>query len=128
MPQTVSRDKPIALGHARSTHAGILVLSPAGELDLAFAPAPRAAPEQASVGRERVVLDLRGVTSADSTITAVLDVASRLLGGGGRRLLIASTHALPMQVLQLTGSAMVLDVPAPGGLPEKDLVALLDDG
>lgn len=129
MPQIVSRDKPIGLGHARSAHGRILVLSPPGEPDLAFAPARRAAPEQASVGRERlVVLDLRDVTSADSSIRAGHDGGSRLLGRGGRRLLIANTHALPMRVLQLSGSTTALNAPAPAGLPEKDLVALLDDG
>lgn len=91
----------------------VALVTPAGELDVADAPALRRALRAASgSGVALVVVDLARVTFVDSTVLGVLLEAHRALAQP-RRLVVAGAQGLPLRTLQLTGLDTVLQVVAP---------------
>ena len=90
---------------------GYVVVSVAGEVDVATEQDLR--DELAAVlhdGPEDVVVDLGGVTFMASAGLGVLLGARRVLGDGGRRLVLAAAHGDVAQVLTITGVSDVIPV------------------
>lgn len=90
----------------------VVVVSPYGELDIADAPALRAA-LLAACGRASglVVLDLAAVTFLDSTILGVL-VAARKRLQSDCRLVVVNAGPRVLKVMRLTGLDEALNVHA----------------
>lgn len=86
---------------------GILIVSPEGEADLENAPTLAAALAQADTSA-RIVVDLSGVSFADSSAMAVLvELANRARGGGGA-LHLAAPRPHVRRVLEMTRLTLVL--------------------
>jgi anti-anti-sigma factor len=110
----------------RSPGGVVVVVSPAGELDLATAPALREALLEACLGTERlVVVDLRLVTFADSSAMAVLVAAFNRVADEGRSFLMVNAHGRALKVLRLTGLTSVMDVREPGEQLDDEVRGLL---
>jgi anti-sigma B factor antagonist len=89
---------------------GAVVVSVAGELDLATAPRlKRALGDVLGAGASRVVLDMAGVTFIDSTALGVLVGVQRGLRPDAR-LAIAGSGADVMNVFELTGLDSTFDM------------------
>jgi anti-anti-sigma factor len=94
---------------------GQLVLSVAGELDMATAPVLRERLEAATAqGATRIVVDLSEVTFIDSISLAALVAAKHKPGGAGR-LAIVTEAPYALLILEATGLDSVLNV-----FPDRD--------
>jgi anti-sigma B factor antagonist len=89
--------------------AGIAVVKPHGELDLASAGMLRDALEQVAAV-ERVIIDLSGLEFIDSTGIGVLVAAHQHATDEGRSLAVVKGTGQVAQLLELTGLSQQLSV------------------
>src|SRR3954452_24739451 len=84
--------------------AGDALIALTGELDLSGAPAleHEIAKLAARPDVERVILDLRGLEFLDSSGLRVVALAERLLGGGGRSLVLVRGNENVQRVFEIT--------------------------
>ena len=101
---------PIAYAiEARTTPAGDVVLTLAGELDLAAAPTVREHLESAAAtGAHSIVLDMAEVTFVDSSALRELLRADSALRGAGRTLILTAVPPAVVRLLELTRTDDVL--------------------
>ncbi len=87
----------------RQTDSGVTVVSPSGRLDVAGAPALKAAIGDAvKAGPPRLVIDLEGVSFVDSTGLGSVIAALKLVRGSKGDLRIAAPNQQVRVVLELT--------------------------
>ena len=97
-------DEPTHLRIAASTVNGVAVITLAGELDLASAPAlADAIAGAASSGAELVIVDLRDVEFMDSSGIGVLVKAHQAATQSGRRFAVVKGSPQVDRILRLTG-------------------------
>jgi anti-sigma B factor antagonist len=90
-------------------HAGCVVVVVEGELDLSTADQLNETLDSAiASGTGPIVLDLQALRFCDSAGLAVLVKTHNLLGGEGRRLVIASPSTAVSRVLELSGLDQVI--------------------
>jgi anti-sigma B factor antagonist len=94
------------------TGAGrLIVVTPAGDLDLATAPALRETLIQlVTAGMVHVAVDLAGVAFIDSSGLGILATAAKRLEAANGRLAIRNPRPQAQQILELTGLDRVLAV------------------
>jgi anti-sigma B factor antagonist len=90
---------------ARRASAGVVVLAPAGELDLASTPRLRELLYEAHSPGATVVLDLDDVVFLDSSALAVVLSAERRLRGSGGSLRLVNVAEEVLRVLRICGLA-----------------------
>ena len=96
-------------------HQGAVVVTVAGELDLATSPALREACLQAVEGGGDVELDLAGVSFLDSSGISVLVQTRQRLDTLGRHLRIRAASGPVRRVLELSGLDGALGLAPPPG-------------
>ncbi len=103
-----------ATSFTQEVRGGAVVVQAHGELDVASAPAFRAAVQRAvEVDRPLVVIDLAHVSFLDSAGLAVVFGAQRLLPVS-QRMLLANVPDRMRRMLRLAAVDAVVDVHAPG--------------
>jgi len=95
-----------------SDQDGRAVVAVAGELDIATAPALRAALDQAAGAGRSVVVDLSPTTFADSTGISTLAQAHARAKAAGRRMIVICPRANRDvgRILELIGLDQILDI------------------
>jgi anti-sigma B factor antagonist len=87
-----------------------VVVTAAGELDMATSPQVEAAVSEVLPGSPRVVIDLSEVTFMDSSALRMLTQAHRALSGSGGQLRVVVATPQVRKVLQLTGLLGVFSI------------------
>lgn len=87
----------------RQTDSGVTVVAPSGRLDVAGAPALKAAiGDAAKSGTPRMVIDMEGVSFVDSTGLGSVIAALKMLRGSKGDLRLAAPNQQVRVVLELT--------------------------
>jgi len=105
--------QPFSCTRTTSTDATATRLAPRGELDVATAPALKAALWGAQVFAQLVVVDLAGVDFIDSAGVHVLVDATETAALRHRRLMILHSSDMVRRVFALTDTRRLLDVMDP---------------